>query len=361
MKIGIDITPIIKDKAGIGFLTYSLVKALSEIDTSNSYELFTNKNDTLIDFELPSNFKIRVVPANNPGLQWMIKSIKYLKSEHFDRFFSTSNFFWSIGFNKTIQLVNDLAPIKYPEFFTKKGSLFYNLQLRLSLRRARYVVTISQTVLKELLEINNKPNKSVITLGLHDWVFDEPNHEYYDSIKMKYDLPEKYFIAISTLEPRKNHIGMIKGFHKFSLNHPEYKLVIVGKKGWFYESIFKTVEELRISDHVIFTGYAPDQDLVGLVDLSSGGIMLSFYEGFGIPIIEILARHKKMLVSDISVFKEITSGLANTLFANPNSSDSIENGLNNLLSQKFVTHGDVGDKYNWEQGAEDMLQVFNRA
>ena len=177
MKIGIDITPAAKDKAGIGYLTSSMILGLSKIDTTNLYELFTNDPTQQLEFDLPSNFKITVIKDSKAGTKWMFKGAKYLRANNFDLFVSTSNFLWSIIYPKTLQFVHDIAPIKYPQYFTRKGSMLYSLQLRVALQTAQYVVTISQTVLNELTKINAKKNKDYILLGLHSWALSKKNPE----------------------------------------------------------------------------------------------------------------------------------------------------------------------------------------
>lgn len=360
MKIGIDITPALKDKAGIGYVTYSMIEALAQIDQANEYELLTNTSEVNLEFELPPNFKITSIPASKAGFRWMIKGSKYLRDNGFDRFVSTSNFLWSIIFNNTIQIVHDLAPLKYPQYFTRKGSLFYSLQLRVALHTARFVVTISKTVLSELLQINTKSNKDYILLGLHSWAIEKKFSNYYKEIIDRYSLPEKYFVMVGTLEPRKNHVSAIKAFSLFVKDYPDFKLVIVGKKGWFYEKIFETVKELGLEERVIFTGYAPEEDLVGLIDLSQGGLQLSFYEGFGLPIIEFSARGKRVLASDIPVFQEVAEEIPSVIYTQPTDIDSIKNGMVKLLKQDILSKPLDIEKYSWVSFAKKLLSVINQ-
>ena len=360
MKIGIDITPAAKDKAGIGYLTSSMILGLSKIDTTNLYELFTNDPTQQLEFDLPSNFKITVIKDSKAGTKWMFKGAKYLRANNFDLFVSTSNFLWSIIYPKTLQFVHDIAPIKYPQYFTRKGSMLYSLQLRVALQTAQYVVTISQTVLNELTKINAKKNKDYILLGLHSWALSKKNPEYYQEIKTKYNLPDKYFVMVGTLEPRKNHINVIKGFKLFLEDNSDFKLVIVGKKGWFYEEIFKAVKNLNLESSVIFTGYAPEDDLPGLIDLSQAGLQLSFYEGFGLPIIEFSARNKPVLVSNIPVFLEVTKTLQNIEYADPLDPKSIENGMLQLLNKQDLSNMLDTQKYSWETFAKKLLDIITR-
>lgn len=358
MKIGIDLTPALKDKAGIGYVAFSMIEALSKIDTNNQYELLTNIYPSDLNLNLASNFKITVIDSTKADTFWMLKGSKYLKENKFDAFISTSNFLWSIIYPNTIQMVHDIAPIRYPQFFSKKGSLFYNIQLRLALKKARFVVTISKTVLGELLQMDSKPNKDFILLGLHDWALSTKNEAKNKEVFTKYNLPPNYLIMVGTLEPRKNHVTAIKAFSLFIKDYPLYKLVIVGKKGWFYNEIFKTVSDLKLENSVIFTGYVPEADLASLIDLSIGGIQLSIYEGFGLPIIEFTARGKPVLASNIAVFKEVATDINSVIFVNPSKPEDIKMGMVNLMNNIQVTDQSVIKKYSWESFAEKLLSII---
>lgn len=359
MKIGIDITSAEKDKAGVGYFTFSMVEALTKTDTNNSYELFTNNPSASLNFNLPKNFKITVLEEKKAGTKWMLKGAQYLKQHNFDLFISPSNFLWSIIYPKTIQIVHDLAPLKYPQYFSKKGALFYKLQLGVALNKALYVITPCQTILEEVMQLNKKKNKDYIYLGVHDWALEKKDEDYYKFIKSKYQLPKRYFIYIGTLEPRKNHINAIRGFELFSKENSDVKLIIVGKQGWYYQQIFNEIEKLNLQDKVVFTGYAPEEDLAGLVDLSMGGIMTSFYEGFGLPIVEYIARQKHVVASDIPVFREISKDFPQVEFVNPNSPEEVKNALVKLLNKQELTEISNISKYSWQTFANKLIDKAN--
>src|SRR5690242_1991688 len=124
MRIGIDISTITDDKAGIGYYTYSIVKEIVSLDPENKYTLFTNNLDTLKSFkkEISNSAEIVEIKEAKAGFFWIQKVVRYLNKNDFNLFLSPTNFTFGILFPKTIQIVHDLAPLKYPEFFSKKGS-----------------------------------------------------------------------------------------------------------------------------------------------------------------------------------------------------------------------------------------------
>ena len=98
-------------------------------------------------------------------------------------------------------------------------------------------------------------------------------------VKKKFGVVSQYMLFIGTLEPRKNILNLINAFYKFSQKNRDYSLVIIGKKGWFYESIFKLVEELHLERSVVFTGFVTTKEKFILLSGAHSFIYPSIYEG----------------------------------------------------------------------------------
>ncbi len=118
---------------------------------------------------------------------------------------------------------------------------------------------------------------------------------------------QNFFLAVGTRQPGKNIPGIIRSFAAFcdkydTMNH---KLYIVGGSGWGNDPCTKLVADLNMQDRIIFTGYIPEEQLDELYKTCKGLIMLSFYEGFGIPILEALSWHKPSIASNASSMPEV--------------------------------------------------------
>ncbi len=357
MKIGIDGSTVTNNKAGVGYYTFSMIKALEQVDSKNEYFVFTNNSENFLDLELKENFHIVEIKANRAGFAWILQVIKRLNKEKFDVFFSTSNFSFAIFYNKTVQVIHDLAPVKYPGFFTLKGSLMYRLQLNSCLKRAKVIFTTTETIKNEIVEYSPETKDKVYVggYGVHEWVFKESSELEQNNTKAKYTLPENYFLSVSTLEPRKNHINMILGFNEFFKENSDYHYVIVGKKGWFYQKIFETAKSVDAYGNIHFLGYVPEEDLGAIYDLSKGVVMLSFYEGIGLSTQEGMIRGLPILASDIPVFHEVLG--ENAIFCNLVKKDLIKKGFNELKERNksnFITNS----RYNWNSAAQKLLEIL---
>lgn len=361
MIIGFDASMIDEFKAGIGYYAFSLLKALAQEDGQNQYILYTNDSKKLLVLNLPQNFRIIEVNGAKPGLSWMFKVWRRFKKDKIEVFISPSNLFFGTVFPSTITVIHDLSQLKFPQFFSRKGNIIYKLQLKRLLNKEKLIIVPTQTVKNELIELNKNVENKVLVLGEgpHEWVFLKTNAQEVERVKAKYNLPEKYFLSVSTLEPRKNYVNAIKGFELFSQDEPEFKYLIAGKKGWFYDEILQTVKTNGLYNKVIFLGYVPEEDLPVLYDLSKGCISLSFYEGFGLPLIESYWRGRPVLASDIPVFREVMGN--NAVYADPYIIEDIAEGMKKLSDKRITRDRTFTDKYSWNLTAKKLVDLYQKA
>lgn len=356
--IAIDFSPVEEDKAGIGQYSFFLTKYLLKLDKKNKYIIYSTKpytnlkgkNVENVVIKKPTNFRAR-------GIRWMTAVNNDFNKRKADLFISYSNHFFSLINNKTIQFIHDIAPIKYPQFYNLDARLLYPFTTKLALNKASRIITVSNTVKKELNALAKvKGNKiSVIYPSINEYrVIKRPT-------KVKIDIPKDFILTVSTLQPRKNITSGIKAYAKLKQEGKipkSLKYVITGRKGWHYKEIFKLVESLKLKNDVIFTDFVDDAVLKDLYTKSKLFLYLSYYEGFGMPILEALMHGSKVLLSDIPVFKECFSKYA--IFAKVDNvediADKILVGLN-IKKKSFIK--EIKKQYSWEKSAKEFLQIIN--
>lgn len=349
------ITP---NKAGIGYYAHSLVEALGSIDQENEYTLVTNSENNSFK-KLPKNFKIQEISDLTGGFKWVFKTSRWLKAEGFDILISPSNFSFCIFFPRTIQIVHDLAPIKFPQFFSRKAVFMYKLLLNFALKKSFKIGVPSNAIRNEIIEYsrNSQAKVFITSEGLHEWTFVKKDKDEETRVKKEYRLPSNFILSVSTLEPRKNHLRMIRAFTELTRDEPDLCYVIVGKKGWYFEEIFETVERLGLEDRIIFTGYVPEKDLPYLFDQAKGFVYCSFYEGFGIPPIEALSRGLPVLCSDIKVLKEVMG--EDSIYADPLDYWDIYQKMKALIEQRKrkISNENI-EKFSWKECARSVIQEY---
>jgi len=246
---------------------------------------------------------------------------------------------------KKVCVCHDLSMIRYLKFFSLKSRIWYFLNNpKRYFKSASKVISVSNFTKNELREVLGVESEVVYNgvrlVGCADT----------ESVKKKYNLPEKYLMSLSTLEPRKNLKRVIEAFSKASLEG--FELVLAGD---FDEKIFAKLKLPNVKN-VRFIGAVAEFDKEALYKMSSGLVYVSLYEGFGLPVIEAFSCGCPVLTSENSSMQEISGGLA--LYADPLSVESISEGMKKLATwsgdrQKLIVKA---SEFNWGKTASVLLR-----
>jgi len=355
MKIAIDYSPTHTDPAGIGQYTVNLISKLIETYPQHNFILYSfkpiliNKNAT--------NVVIKKDNLPGAGFRWLRKIAKDAKKNQTDTMLSMSNFILPKLFPKTIQFIYDLAPIKHPKSVTKRFELRYKLLIKSAIKHAYKIITISNTVKKELYEFFPQYNKeiNIIYPAINKWFHNNPKN--IEETIVKYQLPQKYILALSTSQPRKNFVHILKGFFKYKkLQDNDTKLVIIGKKGWKTKAIDTLLKNSIFKNDVQFLGYVPNNELSAIYFKASMFINLSYYEGFGMPALEALYFGLPTLLSDIPVYQELFKSYVT--FVKPDDISEIAKLMTTLTKQNKKDYSSLTNKFTWDQSADKLNKLL---
>lgn len=359
-KIAIDSTPLSLTRAGIGYYAFELCQNLPSCDPENRYFLLTHNKDTLVEFNFPENVEVIEIKAKKPGLLWIIKSALWARRHKVNFLISPSNLIFSILFPRTLQVIHDLIPITHPEFFTLKSRILFKFLSFLAVRRAKAVITVSETSRKEIIRLLKCKEEKLFNFynGLNSWVYKEGAN--WEQLKEKYKISGNYFLSVGTIEPRKNYEATIRAFAEFLKDYPEYNYIIIGKRGWLFNSIFKTVKELGITSKVRFLGYIEDKELKTFYQNASSIIMCSNFEGFGLPAIEAYSLKRPIVLSKIPVFLELN--LPNFFFCNSLEPIDIAKAMQKVIVKPSLTEfpSEAIIDYNWQRISEKYKKLFSK-
>ena len=369
MKIGIDIRSAIGQKSGVGYYTKSLVEALASIDDGNQYFLYTSER---VDWGLGSNFH-QIVRSDTGFVKkwnWMFSLIiECFLLGKVDVFFSPHSL--SIAtlslFRRNVVLtIHDLVPVVMRETTSRNVRLFFR-QLPWAVHLAKAILVPSQATKDDLLRLYKISKEKVFLTpeAAHDWCFEKTTKKEIKRVKKKFDLPEKYFLFVSTLEPRKNIPNLIRAFSKFSQTDKQgVKLVLGGKKGWLYDEIFKVVKEEQLENKIIFTDYIPDEDMLPLYKGATAFTFVPLMEGFGLTPLEAMATGIPVLTSNCSSLAEVAGDAA--LQAGPNDVDDIAQNMRKLAEDKILRKNLIRKglvqvrKFSWQRTAKLTLSALER-
>jgi glycosyltransferase involved in cell wall biosynthesis len=269
---------------------------------------------------------------------------------------------------RTILTVHDLAFLFYPEAAMPGLQRYLNVVAPRSVARADALIADSEHTRRDLMQQwNVAADKVTVVQGAVDHARFRPQAQSaMAEVRVRYALGEEpYILSVSRLEPRKNQTRLVEAFARArSEAHLPHKLVIGGAKGWLYESLFETVQRLRLEDAVIFTGFVDDADLPALYAGAAFFAYPSLYEGFGLPIVEALACGTPVLTADNSCLPE--AGGEGAIYVNALDVDAMaaallrmatDDALRDRLRLAGLAHA-AG--FTWERSARQLVEAYER-
>lgn len=263
---------------------------------------------------------------------------------------------------KTVMTVFDLTFEFYPQTKARTGLFWWTFLGRKGINKANRIITLSASTQNDLCRHFGMASERVRVAYPYAPSIFKPDVRQ-AQIAARYKLPAAYLLYLGTLEPRKNIPTLLRAFalakQRGALPHA---LVIAGQRGWLYQDIFRTVEQLGLKEHVIFLGYVPDEDLPALYSGADLFAYLSWYEGFGLPVLEAMACGTPVLVSNVSALPEVV-GDAGLLVA-PNDLEQAATEMLRILSdadlrRELSARGLARAQFfSQERFARGILQVY---
>jgi glycosyltransferase involved in cell wall biosynthesis len=371
MKIAIDATRAVTEQAGIGRYAFEIIKHLIEIDRQNEYLVFSThfrdssqKTVKLNSFKA-SNVKIKrlKIPGAFKEYLWGRK-LGYLTSflEGSDVLFAPSFFEVNLGLLiPQVVTIHDMTTFLFPDQRGREASKRLSVRTEAVCKKAQKIICVSGSTKKDLVKITglNKEKTIVIYPGLKK--FD----------KIAKDLPaglrgNGYVLCVGTLEPRKNLIGLLRAYSLLPTElKTQFPLAIVGGKGWNDSEIYLELEKRSLKNHLVFTGFVSDAVLARLYKDCRVFAYPSFYEGFGLPIIEVQSFQVAVLTSNVSSLPE--AGGEGALYVDPDDSNEIAKGLEKLLQDDNLRRSlckkafSNSRKFSWEAAAKQTLSILEQA
>ncbi len=365
MKIGIEAERAnLPNPTGVERYAAELIRHLARLDEENEYILYFRTPPQQWFKELPSNFKIRLIPFPKFWTQIRISVEMLIHPVDILWIPAAALPLWHP--KKSIVTIHDIAFELFDGIYKGFLNYYQKFSARFAVRSTVKLLSVSQATKDDLVRIYKaNPDQIVVTpLGFDADAFHPRTYEEVQPILDKYGLIyQKYVLFVGTIQPRKNIPNLVEAFQKIKKeNRIEEKLAIFGGRGWLWEPILKKVKTAGLDGSVKYFDYAPKEDLPYLYAGAKLLTLPALYEGFGLPPLEAMASGVPVVVSNISSLPEV-AGEAGVL-VDPNSVDSIAEGLlevitNNDLRQKMIEKGLTRAKqFSWENTAKKTLEVF---
>jgi glycosyltransferase involved in cell wall biosynthesis len=246
-----------------------------------------------------------------------------------------------------------LVAFLFPQSHLKKAVFIEKLLLKRALKKSQKIITVSENTKKDLIEKFKIDGQKIITVpcAASDGFLTDTSPK--DTF-----LPEKFFLSVGTIEPRKNYETLIQAFAMFHKTNPEHHLIIAGKKGWGTIDLDELITSNYLQKYVHILGYITNKSLNKLYNQAQAFIFPSYYEGFGIPPLEALKCGCPVISSYTSSMPEVLGEAA--IFCDPSQPAEFTKAMEKIVSDanlrtELINKGRIqSNKFSWTSSAEKL-------
>lgn len=357
-------------QSGVSNYIRHLVRGLAGLSTTDEFLAYLPSADARSDLPPSSHLQARPspLPLHRPALRiaWEHSAFPLLLwRDRVDLLHATMNVApWWVPC-PTVVTVHDLAYMRYPHVHPWGRRVYLTLMTRLTLRRARAIVAVSQHTRQEIVDLLSVPPHRIHVL------YEGVDADYaplpaaaVEAFRRRHSLPRRYLLYVGNLEPRKNLPHLIRAFSRVAAEEPELALVLVGAQGWGYDAIFAQITALGLAERVLFPGFVPREELPLWYNGAEAFCYPSFYEGFGLPPLEAMACGTPVVVSTASSLPEVV-GEAGLQVA-PDDEQGLAAALLRLvrdadLRQELSGRGrERARRFSWQRMAQQTADLYRR-
>lgn len=362
-----------QNRVGVNQYGFELLRALSKLQDEWS------ENHTIIVYlkekprqDLPKGtkcFKYKVLPGKGVWIISRLMPDLFWGSPKPDIFFSLNHYVPPLAPMPRVCSIMDLGYLEFSGQFKKYDFWQLKYWSAYSLYVSKAVIAISNSTKKDIVRHYHFASKKtfVTLLGYDKKHFNRLiSQNDVRRVRNKYSIVKDYVLYLSTLKPSKNVEGLLSAWRKVRSDFPGYSLVISGKKGWLYDTIFAKVKELGLTKEVIFTDFVPEEDKATLIRGAKAFVLPSYWEGFGLDALAAMATGVPVVVSNVGSLPEVVGSAG--ILVDPYNINSIAEGIKKVLSMPQAQYNTLVEKgikqarkFSWEVTARETLQILEKA
>jgi len=380
MNIGFDAKRAYHNQTGLGHYSRTLIRSLAQFYPGHEYFLFNPRSSALFHFEEINNLH-EILPQGFPSTlfrsawrsSWIKKDLKKLK---IDLYHGLSHEI-PIGIQhtgtKSVVTIHDLIHERYPEQYNSVDVKIYSKKFRYACQHADKIIAISEQTKKDIIEFYKTPeNKiSVCYQSCNPAFAAEVSETQKRIVQLRYNLPAKFFLTVGSVIKRKNLINICKAIFLLR-NELDIPLVIIGDGGNYKHRVKDFIGQNKLGSKIIFLSetltaknsktFQTAEDFPAIYQSAEAMIYPSFFEGFGIPVLEALWSRLPVITSTISSLPEVGGDAA--FYVNPQIAEEIAYGMKRICTDKeFVNDMKVkgrqqAEKFTQQRSAEAVMNVY---
>ena len=364
MKICIDLTALADNLSGIE--RYAACISLEMIKQHEEQYILVFKQSIsplFIDICKQKNVEAIVLPNCNKLLFNQIRLPQALHKIKADWYLFMAFPVPILSFKKNmVETIHDITAWDCPETMNGMSKWYFKFSHLVAVKKCKAIITISEFSKKRIQDQLNYPKEKtwLIYCGIDQSRFCVDSNKF-DQVREKYGLPEKYYLTLSTLEPRKNMKILISAYEQLLQEGKKIPpLVLAGRKGWKMEKLLSEIDD-KVKGNLYFTGFIDDEDLPEVYGMASFFIFPSLYEGFGIPPLEAMACRTPVLSSNATSLPEVCGDAP--IYFESNSVEDLKGKIVEICAiaeskRKELVNLGVSQvsKYKWENEANKLFE-----
>lgn len=367
-KVAVNTRLLLPNKLeGIGWYTFEVLKRWVEsYPDVEFYFLFDRQWDEQFIFG-KNVTPVKLSPqARHPILFkiWFNYSItKWLKKNAVDVFVSPDGF---VSLNTTtpqVGVIHDLNFEHRPQDLAPKIVKFYQTMMPKYAKKATRLATVSEFSKQDIIDQYNIPSdKITVTYNGASEAFQPISKSTLNNVKKQYSFGKDFFVYVGSLHARKNIKNMLLAFDRFkTANDSDVKFIIIGEKLWSKDDSMRFLNNLKHKNDIIFTGRLNSEELPRIVAAAAAMVYVSFFEGFGIPILEAMQCGVPVITSNVTSMPEVAGNSA--IIVDPNKTEEITNAMKEILkpevANSLVKKGlERAKNFSWDKTAKDLWGVI---
>ena len=376
MLIGIDGNEAnIENRVGVNTYAYELLWNLWKIqdEWKKEHRLIVFLKDVPRQ-DLPKEtpyFKYQVIRGGGMWILTKLMPSLFTGRWNLDAFFSPSHYVPPITTIPRYCSIMDLGYLEFSGQFQKKDFWQLKVWSAISILVSKGIFAISNSTKNDI--VRHYPfakDKIYVTPLAYDRQKFNLNIPEIDvrRVRDRYSIVRDYVLYLGTLKPSKNIEGLIEAFKMINDKYQMpngLQLVIAGKKGWMYETIFQKVKDLGLEGRVIFTDFVSEKDKPALIKGAKVFVLPSFWEGFGLDALNAMASGVPVVASNIGSLPEVV-GEAGVL-VDPKDINSIAEGIKEVILSPITKYNEIvkkglaqAKKFTWEATARKTLGVITK-
>ncbi len=311
-------------------------------------------------------FKYKVIAGGRAWILTKLMPSLFGEGKVCDAFFSPSHYVPPLAPMPRYCSIMDLGYLEFSGQFQKNDFWQLKIWSAISIFVSKAVFAISNSTKKDIVRhypfARSKIHVTPLAYDSRKFNLDIPDEDV-RRIRGRYSIVTDYVLYLGTLKPSKNIEGLIEAFSRIGSRKLKVKLVIAGKKGWMYETIFEKVKKLHLEDDVIFTDFVDERDKPALIKGAKVFALPSFWEGFGLDALNAMASGVPVVASNLGSLPEVVGEAG--ILVDPKNINNIAEGIKEVLLAPVAKYNSMvsrglsqAGKFSWEKTARQTLEVI---